>query len=282
MHPTVLADNALVPASAGLIGIATSVAIFAYNGYGGAVCFGEETHDAHRNIATAILWALAITVVAEIVPVTAVLMGAPDLKALLSSDNMLDYFIKLRGGDTLNTVVSLAIALAIFNAVIAIILLTARIVFSSGRDGTWSRSINAALVATHPGFHTPWIATLTCGVLSAAACFIDINVLLVVTGTSLIAVYVALCLASIQGRRNGTTAHGTYKMPGHPFPAIIAILVTGYVAWLNALDSAVGRPSLMVTVGVLVVAAIYYAVVLRPRGWDLKGPEPRGVTGHVP
>ncbi len=266
LHPVVPGSGGLQPATLGLIGIATSIAIFAYNGYGGAVCFGEETLDANRNIARAILWALLITVVAELVPVTAVLMGAPDLPVLFSSPNMFGYFLQLRGGDLLNTAVALAIALAIFNAVIAIILLTSRIIYSSGRDRTWFPFINDAFTTTHPRFKTPWCATLFCGISGAVACFVDLNVLVVMTGTSLICIYIALCLAVIQGRRNGTTAHAAYKMPLYPVPAVLAILMTAYVALLNAADPTLGRPSLIATTCILAVAVLYYGIFLRRRG----------------
>ena len=105
-----------------MIGLAVSVAVFAYNGYGNAVYFAEETLDAPRNIARVILWALVITVFAETVPVTAMLLGASDLKALFGSSNMLGDFITERGGSTLGKVISLGIASAIFNASIACIL----------------------------------------------------------------------------------------------------------------------------------------------------------------
>jgi amino acid transporter len=79
LHPVILngTGTSLVSAPLAMIGMATSVAIFAYNGYGTAVYFGEETEDAERHVARAVLWALVITVIAELVPVTAVLMGAP-------------------------------------------------------------------------------------------------------------------------------------------------------------------------------------------------------------
>jgi amino acid transporter len=276
LHPQVLdsASGGLVSTPVAMIGLATSVAIFSYNGYGSAVYFGEETHDAHRGIARAILWALVITVAAELIPVTAVLLGSPDLKLLFGAPAMLEYFITARGGSMLNTVISLSIALAIFNAVIAIILLTARLLFSSGRDSAWSTGINRALTATHQRFHTPWIATIVCGVFSAAACFIDINLLFVVTGTSLVAIYALLCLAVIAGRRNGTTSHAAYRMPLFPLPPIAALIVLGYVAYQNALDPVIGRPSLFVTAGISVLAAGYYLFVLRRRGtWVLRGPD---------
>ncbi|TDD86401.1 APC family permease [Actinomadura rubrisoli] len=272
-NPVVAADGGgTTAASAGLVAAATAVAIFSYNGYGSAVYFGEETHDAHRAVARTVLWALGITVAAELIPVTAVLLGAPDLDKLLTSESMLDYFITERGGETLNDVISLAIALAILNAVIAIMLLTARLIFSSGRDGTWSPRIDGALTALHPRFGTPWLATIVTGVLSAAACFLDEKFLLVVTGTSLIAVYGALCLAVIAGRRNGTTAHAGYRMPWFPIAPVVALGALCYVVYQNAKDPEVGRPSLLVTAGVIVVSAAYFGLVLRRRGgWHLKG-----------
>ncbi|WP_084265136.1 APC family permease [Actinomadura macra] len=272
-NPVVAGEGSgVTAASAGLIAAATAVAIFSYNGYGSAVYFGEETHNAQKAIARTILWALGITVAAELIPITAVLLGSPDLDTLLHSENMLEYFITERGGDTLNTVISLAIALAILNAVIAIMLLTARLIFSSGRDGTWSPKIDGALTALHPRFGTPWIATILTGVLSAGACFLDEKFLLVVTGTSLVVVYGALCLAVIAGRRNGSTAHAGYRMPFFPVAPVAALAALVYVIYQNAKDTEVGRPSLYVTLAVIVVSTAYFALVLRRRGgWHLKG-----------
>jgi len=55
----------------------------------------------------------AITVAAELIPMTAVLLGAPDLGKLISDPAPMQYFVTARGGSGLNTVVSLAIAVAI-------------------------------------------------------------------------------------------------------------------------------------------------------------------------
>jgi amino acid transporter len=255
----------------GVIGAATAIAIFAYNGYGSAVVLGEETSDASRGIARTILWALVITIIAELVPVTAVLLGAPSLDALFSAENMMEYFITAHAGSGLNKVISLAIALAIINAVLAILLLTARLFFSTGRDAVWPAPANRALGAIHPRFHTPWVATLVVGALSAAACFIDLDVLLVLTGSSLILVYASLCIAALVGRRNGSTAHAAYRMRWFPIPPLLALVALGYVTYQTARDPEIGRPSLLVTLGILVVAGIYY--LARRRNWTLRGPD---------
>jgi amino acid transporter len=275
------------PVTVGAIAIATSVAMFAYNGYGSAVYFGEETQDAPRGIARAILLALGITVLAELVPVTAVLLGAPDLGQLFGAENMLSAFISARGGSTLDTVLSVAVALAIVNAVLAIVLISSRLVFSSGRDRAWPGSVNRALAAVHPRFGTPWVATVGTGVVAALFCYVDPKLLLVVTSTSIVAVYAALCLGAINGRRTGATAHAQYRMPWFPLAPVLALGVLVFVVYQNVLDPAVGRPSLLVTAGIVVLAAAYYGVVLRRRGgWalagDAGGPEATGAGDQKP
>ncbi len=258
------------PATVGAIAIATSVAIFAYNGYGSAVYFGEETQDASRGIARAILFALGITVLAELIPVTAVLLGAPDLNALFASGNMLSYFIDSRGGGTLDTVLGLAVALAIINAVLAIVLISSRMLFSSGRDRAWPSPVNRALSAVHPKFGTPWAATVGTGLVAALLCFVDPKLLLVVTSTSIVAVYAALCVGAIVGRRTGATAHAKYRMPWFPVAPVLALAVLVYVVYQNLLDPAVGRPSLIVTAAVALLSVAYYVFVLRRKGgWRL-------------
>lgn len=276
-HPVLLnSAGTLEPTSVGLIGLATAVAMWAFNGYGQAVYFGEETHDAPKNIARVILVSLFITVFAEAVPVTAVLLGAPDLKTLLGSPSMLTDFIAIRGGETLKMIVSLGIALAIMNANIAMALISARQFFSSGRDHVWPHKINWALTRIHKRFHSPWIATLVFGALASAACFVDINFLFITIGTSLVIIYAALCVAAIVGRRNKTTDHGHYRMPFFPLAPIGGLIALSYVIYANYLDEAVGRPSLVATLAMIVVSAAYYLLVLRRRanGWKLHHPTP--------
>ncbi|WP_054311523.1 APC family permease [Mesorhizobium sp. 1M-11] len=268
------ATNSLVPASTGLILAATAVAIFAYNGYGAAAYFGEETQDAKRSIGKVVLWALVITVAAELIPLTAVLLGSPDLSALLAAPAKIEYFLDARGGHTLTVLVSLAIAVAIFNAVIAIVLQASRLLFSSGRDKTWFGPINNAVASVHGTYASPWVATIVVSVLAAIACFIDLNLLLVVSGTSLVVIYALLCLGAVAGRRNGATAEGHYRMPLFPLPPILAFVALVYVAYQNWLDAAFGRPSLMATLAIVAVAAIYYVVFLARRAdWTLHAPE---------
>jgi hypothetical protein len=47
-----------------------------------------------------------------------------------------------------------------------------------------------------------------------------------------------------------------------------------YVVCTSWLDPVIGRPSLFATLGIMILSALYYALVLRRRGvWKLRGPE---------
>jgi len=195
-HPVVVSQSALHPTPLAAIGVATSVSIFAYNGYGAAVYFAEEMHEAPRLIARTILWALVITVVTELVPLTAVLMGAPNLQGLLGSTSPFSDFITAVGGYALSVVIGLSVALAILNAVLATLLQNARFFYSTGRDGTWHPRINDAFLVTHDRFNSPWIATLAAGISSMAMCLLGLQWLLVITGTGIALIYAAVCIAA--------------------------------------------------------------------------------------
>jgi len=265
-HPVVVSQSALHPTPLAAIGVATSVSIFAYNGYGAAVYFAEEMHEAPRLIARTILWALVITVVTELVPLTAVLMGAPNLQGLLGSTSPFSDFITAVGGYALSVVIGLSVALAILNAVLATLLQNARFFYSTGRDGTWHPRINDAFLVTHDRFNSPWIATLAAGISSMAMCLLGLQWLLVITGTGIALIYAAVCIAAIAGRTTGTTKHAVYRMPFYPFWPVLGLLALAYVFYTSAIDPDIGRPSLLINSVVMVVALAYYGLRVRRKG----------------
>ena len=133
-HPVATQGNGLAPVSLAAIGAATSVSIYVFNGFGGAVYFAEEMFEAPRQVGRTILLATGLTILTILLPVIAVLIAAPDLKALFASENPFGDFVRARGGPVLASAVNAAVALAILNAVLATILQNARFFFSTGRD----------------------------------------------------------------------------------------------------------------------------------------------------
>ena len=275
-HPVWLNGGALQTTPLAIIGLATSVAIFAYNGYGSAVYFAEEMHEVRTAVAKTILWALIITVVTELVPVTAVLMSAPDLKAFFVSQNPFSDFVLATGGQYFNAAISVGVALAIINAVLATVLQNARFFYRTGHDRTWHSSINNAFTITHPRFHSPWMATLIAGLVSVALCFLGLNLILMLTGTGIVIVYIGVCLAAIFGRRSGTSDAAIYKMPLYPLWPVIGLAALAYVLYTSALDPMLGRPSLLINGAIAILSILYYRLLLgRRRAWVLSEPDER-------
>ena len=272
-HPVMTGGQGLVAATPASIGLATSIAIFALNGYGSAVYFGEELHDAPTRIARAVMLALVATLLLEVVPIAALLVGAPDLAASFATDDPFGALVLARGGSALAGWVSVGVVIAIVNASIACILACARFFYSTGRDGAWGRPIDRWMQAIHPRFESPWLATLFVGGTGMLCCFLPLTLLLVLSGAGLIAIYAGIALAAMVGRHTGATAHAPFRMPLYPVAPVLTILALGYVVYTSWLDPDEGRPSLIATLAQIVLSAGYYWFVLRRRGtWVIHDP----------
>ena len=271
--PVMPQGAALVPASPAAIGLATSIAIFALNGYGAAVYFGEEMLDAPRRIARAILASLVLTLLFEGVPLVAALVAAPDLHALVTADDPFGLLVRLTSSPALSDWLSIGVVVAIVNAIIACILACARFFYGTARDGSWGRPIDRWMAQVHPRLGSPWVGTLIVGGVGITCCFLPLTLLLVLSGTGLVAIYAGIAVAAIVGRRTGATAHAAYRMPLYPLAPIVTLAALGYVAWTSWLDLEEGRPGLLMTGAQILLSAAYYWFVLRRRGgWTAKLP----------
>jgi amino acid transporter len=274
LHPVMPQAGALVPASAASIGLATSIAIFALNGYGAAVYFGEEMLDAPRLIARAIMASLALILLFEGMPIVAVLVGAPDLHATLTAEDPFGLLVTLRSGTAMADWISVGVAVAIVNAVIACILACARFFYGTARDGSWGRPLDQWMAQVHPKFGSPWVGTLLVGGFGIVACFLPLQLLLVLSGTGLVAIYAGICVAVMVGRRTGKTSHAPYRMPLYPLAPVVTLLALGYVGWTSWLDLEEGRPGLIMTAVQILGSVCYYWFVLRRRGpWNVLIPK---------
>jgi amino acid transporter len=273
IHPVALADGLkLAPTALAVMGTAAAGAIYAFNGYGGVVSIAEELHEAPRRVAAVIFWALGLAAVLELAPMLSMLLGAPDLAALMRAPSPAPFFIGVTGGHVLAVVMSVAVAIAIFNANIAVALMAGRQLYSTGRDGVWSVSLNQAFSAIHPRFKSPWIATLTMGAFTLLWCLAPLRVLVIILAGGTVTVYAGLCLAVLAGRRGGATSHSRFRVPLFPALPLIALIALLGVVW-TSLSDADGRLGFLVSGGVLLVSGLLYQGVLKRRGgWAHRGP----------
>lgn len=248
------------PLSLGLLLAGVSTAIFAYNGYDSPIIYSEEMSGPRRGVAKAVFWSLGITIVAELVPVTAALLGAPSLAALSSSSTPMSYVLTALGGSVLNTLVLVGVLCAIFNGTIAILLSYGRVLYSSGRDKTWPEPISRWLATTHPRFKSPWVATALLGIVGGLLTyFSNVATLVTFTGVLLVVLYALVALAALVSRARQRNLVRPYRMPWWPLWPIIGLVGCVIVFTQQALTD------ISISAAIFLVAAIYYLVYLRPR-----------------
>jgi amino acid transporter len=271
-HPLALGSgHALQGVGPGAMAAGMIVGLFAYDGYGSAIYLAEEVRDVRTRLVRAVLWALAVTTIAEMGALVAVLVGAPDLRSLFAAgDAMMSDFVIRAAGPLMGRMIDAGVALAILNAVIALVLMTARQLYATARDGVWPQAVGRLLSQVHGRFGSPWAATLAAGALSAALCLLPLQVLLMLSGSGVTLIYVALALACLlHGRARRAAAPG-WRLPLWPWPPLLALVLLAVVAIAGLKDGAV---SFAVSLGCAAAFAAHYQLVLKRRGgWRLSGP----------
>jgi amino acid transporter len=266
------ARRAASPMALGLLLSGVAIGVYSYNGYDSPVVYSEETRGRRRNIARAVFWALGITVAAELIPVVAALLAAPSLARLTTAATPMQYMITSVAGSTWNTVLSLGVALAIFNATLAINLAFGRVLYSSGRDRAWPEPISRWIGSIHPRLRTPWIATGFVGLVGAVLTAVSsIAALVTFTGVTLVVIYGLIAISAIVSRLRQKQLVRPFRMPLWPVPAVVALAGLVIVASQQTLrDGAI-------VAGFVLAALIYYAAYLRGREathWVMRDPVP--------
>ncbi len=278
LHPITLnGAGMLVPVALAVAGAATAGGVYAFNGYGAVVFLGEELHEAPRRIARVVFLALGVAVVTELVPLLGLLVGAPDLHALLSARAPVSAFLATAAGPWTARLMSVGVALAIVNAMIAVALMAGRQLYATGRDRLWPAPVSRALGRLHPRFGSPLNATVAMGAAALAGCFVPVRLLVLILGNGNVALYTGLCLAVLARRRRGVlgveaSAQG-WRMPLFPLPPLLALVALAAVVWFDLHDVA-GAQGLAATAVTMLLAVAYHRFVLRPGGvWALRGPQ---------
>jgi amino acid transporter len=255
-----------VALAAAVLGI--TVAFFIYQGFGNVIIFSEETKKAKAKIGGAAMGATITAILVILVPTTAILLGAPSVKMLLTSAAPLADTIAAWGGDFFGKVISFIIFLAILDLATASMMAFSRVYWSGGRDNVWPTPVSKALAYVNPKLKTPWVAVivfaLICAVFAATS-----NVAAIVTFTGIITLTYAglMGLAAIVIRLKKSPPD-RYRMPLWPVPP--ALLVIACVV----MGTQQKTSDMVVTLIIAAVFLVYYLVYLRPRPdhWKLLDP----------
>lgn len=252
--------------TAALLGI--TISFFAYQGFGNAIVFSEETKGAKRHMARLVIWSVVGTGLAIFLPVTFVLLGAPSLKGLLTAQAPFTYFIEATTNKTFDTIMSVIIFLAFLDAITASMMAFTEAVYSGGRDNVWPTPISKALSWVHPRFKTPWVAIISLGGVAVVLTAVS-NVAAVVTFLGVITItYSVLMAYGAITIRLKKKPPWRYKMP--VWPLIPGLLLAGCIAMVTQQT----RHDLEIIWGIGAAFLVYYAIYLRPRPhhWVLLDP----------
>jgi amino acid transporter len=164
---------------------------------------------------------------------------------------------------TARDAVSLGVAVAIFNAVIASALTVGRVIFSSARDRAWPAPVNRTLSAVHGRLRVPWIATLLFG--GSCAIFTALSSLAaIVTFTSVVVLvlYVMILVAALVSRVRQRSLDRPWKMPLWPLPPLLGLVFVGVTFSKQKLSD------VWIVAVIVGVAVFYWILYLRRRRED--------------
>ena len=254
------ADGSAAPVGMGKLLAGIVLGLGAYAGYGGAVIFSEETRGPRRGIARAVLGALGVAVVAELLAIAAALVGAPSQAQLMTAPAPMSYLVRSLGGGRLVSVITLALLATFFNLLLAVLLEYARVLYSSGRDRTWPAPLSSALGRVHPTTRTPVVATMTIGVAALTLTAVsDYAAAVTFASLTVVVTFALVALSGLASRLRQPDLDRPYRMPLWPLPPVVAMTGVAVTIWLQA-----GR-DLAIVAGILAAGLLYDAVYLRPR-----------------
>jgi amino acid transporter len=258
LHPVIgTGHGASAAVTAGTIVAGLAAALFITQGFSTAVYLSEEMENPRRTVARTVLWTLGIGSAVIMIPVVAITLGAPDLDTLAGGD--IAGMVQHWSNSAVGTFISLCIALAIINAAIVMVIQNSRVLFASARDTTWPAPVNRAFANLSKRYGSPWVSTLAVGVPGAVLCYVPVAALNGVTGVAVVALYGFVAAAALFGRRGPHRGRAAWRMP--LWPAVPAVLLAVLV-WVLTQQA---TRDLVITGGITLVAALYWALYLRPR-----------------
>ena len=256
-----LQDGELTAATISLIATSVAIVIFAFNGYEQAIYLAENTYAPRNTVPRAIMISLIFGLLFEAIPTISLLLSSTNIHDTLSSASPYLDYIGVVVGEKAKVLMALAISVAVLNACIVNILMTARFIFSSARDGfLGTSSLGGHLGAIYEPQGAPWVATLAVGIAGALACYLSVYTLTVVTGTGLVFIYFLLCICVIVGRRNKTTSRAQFRPTLNPLVAAVGMIALLCVLIANWLDPTTGRPSVLAALGEGALGLLLYGV----------------------
>jgi amino acid transporter len=274
IHPMITRNGAWVGVGLGAMALAGTNASWALAGASQALFFSEDMKRP-QTIGRIIMLCFLLTVVLETAPVIGTIVGSQHVRAVLAQDAPFAAFMAQYLPDIGMKIISLSIAVAIFNASLAGFIGIGRNFFAVGRTQLFNPGLNRALMLLIPKTDAPWFSLLLLGVTTGFATLLSMRFKVMMLAGNLTVISMLYIWGCFAGRRSGRTGQHGYRTPWHPLIPILGIIIVIGEVIAQWLDKDVGRPSIVICLGLYGAAYLYYRFVLmrRPQGWRMEGPQ---------
>jgi amino acid transporter len=237
------------------LGDASFILFFAFQGSEEALMPSAEIRDPARTVPRAIFGAIAALILL-FVGLQIVCQGVLGSTLAHESTAPLAAVAGRIAGSPGRTLLLAGVAVSMFGAMTGSMIATPRAFFRAAEDGI----LPAALARVHPRFRTPYVAIATVAILIILlAATGEFRRLAVLSSTSILCVYLAVCLGALRLRYTRKLMPGAFRAPGGP---VIGILGAVTVLWLLSHST---RVEVISVAGTLGLATVYFLV----RRWML-------------
>ncbi len=267
-----LSHGALTPTSPTVLGLGLASGVWICGGANYALFFAEEMRDP-RKVGRVVAWVGFLAAGLAATPIVLMVLSARDLKAVLSSEAPIAAYLAATGSPAIAALVSAGVVAALFNCLIATVMIFGRFIYATGRDGIWPAAVNRVFGQLHPRLRTPWAATLILSVLAGVTSLMgDRAILILMSGDA--SPFFLMAIAIWIGRRTGATGRW-FRAPLHPAIPAVSFVLGFFIVAMDWLDPEAGRPSTVLLCGLYLFGLVYYVLRLRTAGkaWKIGGPD---------
>jgi amino acid transporter len=255
-HPVTSSGGALSAVSAAGLFAAVVPALFAFNGYDWPLYFAEESSGSRRTLPKAVVTAVGIAVVVEVLAVIAATFAIGDLGKTMADDSPLSLIAHQVMGPVGATILLAGVVVAMFDTGLAANLGYARVYYAAARDGLFPGRVGDFFSHVSPKTKVPVYGFAFLFVGNGLLCvFSSLRELITFTGVVIVTVYVLVAVSALVCRVRDRGLPRAFRMPLWPLPPVI--VVAGVVI---ALTEQSGR-DLLIAFGLALGALVVYYVV---------------------
>lgn len=248
--PVVLTNGELVPVTL-VVAMATLAPAFnVINGYDASLGFAEELKGGEKAIGKAVILAAFFAALFIIVPLTAAMVAAPDIKTFLASPAPIVYSVEQSLGPWARYVIDVGVIIALFSAILSLFMYFGRGLYATGRDSLWPSWISQRLARLNsrgaPGWGVAALLVPSCVLIFMS----QLDWLIIFAGTIIAAVYFCIGLAALWSRISQKEQERPFRMPLWPIPPLIVTVFTGFALVSQETQFLVGE---VVLIGIALV-----------------------------